>query len=195
MSRPSTGVDRRHERKIDLLAEVALFRGCGNRRLRKLARITTEVTARAGHVLCQEGKVGGQFFVVVAGDAASTIAGDDVAWIGAGGFFGEISLLDGGHDLATVTAMTDMHLLVFSRMEFVELLVEVPIVTRRLLEVVASRLRATEEALHARPSNARRTGNLRDGGPCSLINGDPFADSLDEADRLLVDLSARRRLS
>jgi CRP/FNR family cyclic AMP-dependent transcriptional regulator len=178
----------KHDRKMDLLTEVSLFRGCARRELRKLAKITTEVTAFAGRALCEEGKVGGQFVVVVDGDAAVTIAGDDVGWVGAGGFFGEVALLDGGPHVATVTAVTDMDLLVLSRTEFVELLAEVPVVTRRLLEVVARRLRASDDELHPNRWNARRTGNLRYGGTFSLIGGDPFAETLDVADGLFVEL-------
>ena len=52
-----------------------------------------------------------------------------------------MALLDGGPRIATVTAATDMELLVLSRREFLELIDQVPTVTRRLLEGLGARLR------------------------------------------------------
>jgi CRP-like cAMP-binding protein len=59
-----------------------------------------------------------------------------------------MALLDGGPRVATVTGATDMHLLVLSRTEFLELLAEAPTVTRRILEGVGARLRAADIQLH-----------------------------------------------
>ena len=82
-------------------------------------------------MLCQEGKSGNECFVVIEGEAAVTIGGDEVTTIGPGGFFGEMALLDGGPRVATVTATTDMRLLSLSRGEFTTLLADVPSVSRQ----------------------------------------------------------------
>ena len=139
----------RHYAEADNLARVTLFGGCSRKELRELASITTGVDIHPGQVLCQEGQVGMEFFVVVKGEATVTIAGDDVATIGPGEFFGEMALLDGGRRGATVTATTDMHVLVMSRHEFVMLLADVPTVSRRMLEALSSRLRTADMKLHA----------------------------------------------
>jgi CRP-like cAMP-binding protein len=138
----------KHDKKIQSLAQVTLFHGCGRHELQELAKITTEVDVTAGHRLCKQGDTGREFFVVVDGEATVNIAGDDVANIGPGGFFGEMALLDGGPRVATVTAASDMHLLVLSRSEFLELLAEAPTVTRNILEGVGARLRTADGQLH-----------------------------------------------
>jgi CRP/FNR family cyclic AMP-dependent transcriptional regulator len=139
----------RHNAEADDLAQVSLFGGCTRKELQKLASITTETGVPAGRVLCQEGEIGTEFFVVVDGKATVTIAGDYVATIGPGGFFGEMALLDGGRRGATVTAATDMRVLVLSRREFVILLADVPTVSRRMLEALSSRLRAADMQLRS----------------------------------------------
>ena len=46
--------------------------------------------------------------MIVEGTATVSIDGNEVASLGPGDFFGEISLLDGGPRTATVTADTDL---------------------------------------------------------------------------------------
>jgi CRP-like cAMP-binding protein len=64
--------------------------------------------------------------------------------LGPGSFFGEMSLLDQGPRSATVTAETDMQLLVLGSPEFSSLVAEIPSVARRIMRVLAERLRAAE---------------------------------------------------
>jgi CRP-like cAMP-binding protein len=144
-------VSLKHDSTIDHLAQVSLFRGCTRKELHKLWSITTPAHLPAGRVVCEEGQPGHEFFVVVDGQATVTIGGDQVNAIGPGGFFGEMALLDGGPRVATVTAATDMDVLVMSRREFVTLLADVPTVSRRMLEALGARLRTADRQLHPSP--------------------------------------------
>jgi RimJ/RimL family protein N-acetyltransferase len=133
--------------KIGRLAEIDLFQPCSPRQLHELASLTTELDAVKGTVLCREGEAGREWFVVRAGQATVSIDGDAVATIGPGGFFGELSLLDGEPRVATVTAATDVQLVVMSRQEFNELLARMPLVSRRILREIGGRLRAADARL------------------------------------------------
>ena len=63
-----------------------------------------------------------------------------------GSFFGEMALIDGGERTATVTATTDMQLLVLDRRDFNEMLeVAMPSVVPKLLAVVGARMRLLEQ--------------------------------------------------
>jgi CRP-like cAMP-binding protein len=64
--------------------------------------------------------------------------------INEGEIFGEIALLDGKERAADATAMTDCELLVIARHSFLPLL-ERPVMTRELLNVLCERLRRTSE--------------------------------------------------
>jgi CRP-like cAMP-binding protein len=132
--------------KIRLLSGVALFSQCAKHELRRIAALTDEVEVPKGKTLAREGDPGSEFFVVVKGTATATRRGRKVATIGVGSFFGELALLDQGPRAATVTADTDMQLLVLTSRAFSSLLNDVPSVARRILRAMAERLRAAENA-------------------------------------------------
>jgi CRP/FNR family transcriptional regulator, cyclic AMP receptor protein len=138
----------RHDRKLDHLAEIDLFHRCTRRQLHELSKLTTELDVDRGTVLCREGEIGRECFVVGRGEATVTIAGEHVATLGPGEFFGELALLDGERRVATVTAATDMGLVVLSRRDFETLLDTVPIVSRQILREVGHRLRVADAQLH-----------------------------------------------
>ena len=103
------------------------------------------VRSPAGTEVTREGEEGLEFFVAVEGDAIASVEGDEVGRIGAGGFFGEMALIDGGERVATVTATTAMRLLVLGRHEFNEMLeIAMPAVTPKLLAVVGARMRTID---------------------------------------------------
>ncbi len=84
---------------------------------------------------------------MVADGTARVTVGDGVAVadLGAGSFFGEMALLDGGDRLATVTAATELDLLVLHRDEFNEMLAfAMPTLAPKLLTVVGRRVRELE---------------------------------------------------
>ena len=141
---------KERDRRIETLAGVDLFAGCSKAELRELASITTEIDAEPGAVLCREGGVGRECYVVIDGEAAVTIDGDEIDVVGPGDFFGEMALLDGGPRVATVTASTAMRLLVLSHAEFIDVLTEVPAVARKILVAVGGRLRTAHAQLHPR---------------------------------------------
>jgi CRP/FNR family cyclic AMP-dependent transcriptional regulator len=131
--------------KIDLLRGVALFSTCSNRELARIASLADEVDVPAGKVLTREGEPGREFFVVVDGRARATLGSRTrVDPLGPGSSFGEMSLLDQGPRSATVEAETDMRLLVLDSRSFSALISEVPSVARKVLRVMAERLRVAE---------------------------------------------------
>jgi CRP/FNR family transcriptional regulator, cyclic AMP receptor protein len=135
---------RGRDAKLELLASVPLFRACSKRELRRIASLVDEVEVPRGKVLTRQGRPGWEFFVIADGEAKATMRGRGTAPLKPGSFFGEMSLLDGGPRSATVTAETDMRLLVLSSRSFSALIDEVPSVGRRVLQVMAERLREAE---------------------------------------------------
>lgn len=133
------------EHRIALLRGVWLFSACDEDEIERIAAMAEPRTVEAGTEVTREGDPGLEFFVVVAGDAIATVDGDEVGRIAAGGFFGEMALLDGGERVATVTAAGAMSLLVLGRHEFNEMLeIAMPSVAPKLLAVVGARMRTIE---------------------------------------------------
>ncbi|HSI82090.1 MAG TPA: cyclic nucleotide-binding domain-containing protein [Solirubrobacterales bacterium] len=132
--------------KVELLSSVPLFSACTKRELSRIAALCDKIEVPEGRVLTREGEAGWEFFVIVDGEAKASMRGRRGATLGPGSFFGEMSLLDHGTRTATVTAETDMELLVLNARDFSGLLLEAPTVSRRILEVLAQRLREAERA-------------------------------------------------
>ncbi len=129
---------------MELLGNVRLFSTCNKRELARIASLVEEVDAPKGKVLVRQGDQGRECFVIAEGKARATIRGKGSQLLGPGSFFGEMSLLDQGPRSATVTAETDMHLLVLGSREFSSLVDEVPTVALRMMRGLAERLRAAE---------------------------------------------------
>jgi CRP/FNR family transcriptional regulator, cyclic AMP receptor protein len=129
---------------IEMLGAVPLFSACTKEELRAIASLGTEVNVRAGAVLTTQGTPGSQFFLVINGEALCDVDGRTVAKFGAGDFFGEMALLTKAPRSATVTATSDMTLLVLSPAEFASLLDDSPRIALNMLERLADRIRVLE---------------------------------------------------
>jgi CRP/FNR family cyclic AMP-dependent transcriptional regulator len=137
----------RKDRKLDLLKKVSLFAPCGDKELRRIAHLVDSVEVDEGKVLTKEGDPGREFFVIADGKAKVTLKGKKLADdLGAGTFFGEMSLLDQGPRSATVTALTPMTLYVLDNRSFSTFLDEAPTVGRKIMKGLAQRLRNAEKA-------------------------------------------------
>jgi CRP/FNR family transcriptional regulator, cyclic AMP receptor protein len=135
---------RGRDAKLELLGNVRLFAVCNKRELARIASLVDEVEAPKGKVLVRQGDTGQECFVIAEGRARATMRGKGTAMLGPGSFFGEMSLLDQGPRSATITAETDMHLLVLGSREFSALINEVPTVAVRIMRGLAERLRDAE---------------------------------------------------
>jgi CRP-like cAMP-binding protein len=136
-----------HDTKRDLLSNVKLFAGCSDKELKEIESLLDEVRVRAGRQLISEGQVGTEAYVIVEGRATATLAGAEVGILGPGDAVGEMALLDPESPRsATVTADTDMDLLVLDPRAFSKLLAEHPQVTIQIAISLAQRLRAVEHA-------------------------------------------------
>ncbi len=133
------------DRKMELLRQVSLFSGCTRGELGRIASAVEEVDVAEGKVVTREGDMGHECFVIAEGRAKAMINGRKVSSLEAGSFFGEMSLLDGGRRSATVTAETDMHLLVMSSRGFSTVVEDIPTVARKAMKTMAQRLRAAEK--------------------------------------------------
>ena len=144
MARRAHGFRKGRDAKLELLGNVRLFSTCNKRELARIASLVDEVEAPKGKVLVRQGDTGEECFVIAEGKAKATMRGEGTAALGPGSFFGEMSLLDQGPRSATVTAETDMRLLVLGSREFSSLVNEVPTVAVRIMRGLAERLRAAE---------------------------------------------------
>ena len=127
---------------VAMLSSVPIFEGLSKKELNEIARAAKDVTHRQGHTLAREGEAGVGFFLILDGRASVKVGDRSVRPMGAGDFFGEISLIDGGPRTATVTAETDVRTLGITPWTFKRLIEQNPAIAAKMLKVMAGRLRA-----------------------------------------------------
>lgn len=121
------------------LKGVPFFSGMGKGELAAVARQTDEVDVPAGKVLAREGEFGDEFFVIDSGTAEVTKAGERIAELGPGDFFGEMALLEEDRRVATVTATSPMSLIVMTRSSFRSLHRSMPRLHETVSKAIADR--------------------------------------------------------
>lgn len=126
------------------LAAVPLFSTLAKRDLTQVAKAATQVDVPAGHTLVEQGTSGQEFFVILDGEAEVRRNGRRVATLGTGDHFGELALLDRGERSASVTAKTDMKVLVLRQQDFHGVVESLPGMGYKLLNAMALRLREAD---------------------------------------------------
>lgn len=126
--------------KVEALRAAPLFEGLSKKELTELARVTEDLHVAQGAVLCREGRLGREFFVIVEGTVEVTRDGAQVATRGAGEFFGEIALLTTTTRTATVRATTPLRCLILTRGDFRRVLDENRSIERKVTQALADRL-------------------------------------------------------
>ncbi|MDX6491053.1 MAG: family transcriptional regulator, cyclic receptor protein [Gaiellaceae bacterium] len=123
-----------------MLEGIGAFSGLSRRELEKLAGWTFQIELPEGEELLKEGRLAHEFFVIEDGAVEVRHDGERIAELGAGDFFGEIALLEGGTRTATVIATTPLRLIVMSAQEFRRMDQEFPAVADRVRSAVRARL-------------------------------------------------------
>lgn len=120
------GARRAYGRRVRLLSRVDLFAGASHEVLADVATLLNPRSVAAGDVVCEEGELGDEFFIVEAGTVGvfkqAGGAPRELARLGPGEFFGELALLGTSHRSATVRAVTDAELWTLSAAELQEIL-------------------------------------------------------------------------
>jgi CRP/FNR family transcriptional regulator, cyclic AMP receptor protein len=152
----------RKQQRVELMRNIWLFERCDRQELEALQRAATELEVPVGRTLTRQGDVGREFFIIVAGKAEVTRNGNQIAVLGPGSFFGEMSLLEKRPRTATVTTTEPTRVLVMNARSFDAVTASMPSVDRKMLAVLAGRLRDLEDRgdLADPESGARRARSM-----------------------------------
>jgi CRP-like cAMP-binding protein len=132
-----------HVTVAETLGQLALFADLSPSQLEAIAHSHEEDVFAAGERVLRRGLSGGNFYVILEGEAAVEIDGEERHRLARGDFFGEISALTGESPTADVVAATMLRCLVIPAEQLERLLLDRPQFMLRLLRMEARRLQAT----------------------------------------------------
>ena len=127
------------DHKTAIVAGVPIFAKLEPRSLEAVAALAKIVAVPAETVLVREGEPAESFYVIVDGTVRVERRGRFVRSMSAGGFLGEVALVEGTERTATATCATDCELLEFGSFEFGRVMATFPDVRARVEAAVARR--------------------------------------------------------
>jgi CRP/FNR family transcriptional regulator, cyclic AMP receptor protein len=126
--------------KVELLKKVPLFSKLSKKGLQDVAHIADQLDLPAGKEMATEGDRGREFFVLLKGEADVLKDGRHINTMREGDFFGEIALVTKMPRTATVTATSDVDVLVITERDFDMLMKTTPEIGRAVAEALAERV-------------------------------------------------------
>jgi CRP/FNR family transcriptional regulator, cyclic AMP receptor protein len=132
---------------LAMLSSVPLFDGLSKRELNTILNVAKEIEFEEGHAVVEEGATGVGFHLILEGEVAVLVGGRKRATLGAGNYFGEMSLIDGGPRSATVKTATPVRTLAITSWAFLPLIDKSPSIAKKMLQEMSKRLRALERSL------------------------------------------------
>lgn len=130
---------------VGALARLALFADLDRPQLERIAHTYDEEVFPAGQRVLRKGLSGAGLYVVLDGEAQVAIDGAELARLGRGEFFGEVSSLIGEAPTADVVALTPLRCLVVPGPEVERFLLTNPPVAVNMLKAEALRLASVLE--------------------------------------------------
>jgi CRP/FNR family transcriptional regulator, cyclic AMP receptor protein len=121
------------------LKTVGLFAGLSRHEIRHVSRVTDEVVVPAGTALIDEGTFAYEFLLIQAGTADVRRGGELLAQLGPGDFAGEIGVMQGARRNATVTASTELTVIVMTARDLRQIAKDMPSVAAQIDAAVAAR--------------------------------------------------------
>jgi PPM family protein phosphatase len=136
---------------LDTLKKIPLFAQLTYQQLVRIMNLTRIVPFTAGELLCREGEIGEELFVILRGEVALSSEGTVITTLEHGAHFGEMALIDATPRSATAEARTEGKLLLINREDFYEILrKEAPLAVKLLwafVQELSVRLRQTNADL------------------------------------------------
>jgi small-conductance mechanosensitive channel len=161
--------DRELARRLEAIGRVDLLSPLGEAERQRLAGAVHHAPFGRGEAMTREGEADDGLFMIVEGEASVQIgrggASLEVARLGAGQFFGEMSLMTGEKRAATVIATTDVVAYRLDKPAFEELVRSRPEIADTIAELLTERrlhLDAARDAADEAARSHRRASTKQD---------------------------------
>jgi CRP/FNR family cyclic AMP-dependent transcriptional regulator len=130
------------EELVDAIAGFGLFADLSSPQLEEVVHTFEERSYADGERVLRQGLTGSGFHVILEGEAAVIVDGEERARLARGEFFGEVSIFLGEAPIADIVATRPLRCLVLAGPQVEPFLIAHPRVMFRMLQAQARRLRA-----------------------------------------------------
>jgi CRP-like cAMP-binding protein len=127
------------------LGRLALFADLSPSQIEVIAHSHEEDVFGEGERVLRRGLSGGNFYIILEGEATVRVGDEELSRLGRGDYFGEISALTGDPPSADVVAITVLRCVVIPASQLERLLLERPQMMLRLLKMEARRVQGAVE--------------------------------------------------
>jgi len=139
---------------LKILKQVPFLKGLSGKDIKHILSIAQERRCKAGEMIFAKEDTGNQFFIVKTGrvkifTSVGTEKKKTFAFLKKGGVFGEMSLLGGKVRSASAQAVDPTELLVISRRNFKELILENADFTLKLMHTLVKRLNSANKMIES----------------------------------------------
>jgi len=138
-------------RKLEIIQQLSLFRYLTFTELLHLMNLAHAERFAQGTAIFTEGQEGESLFIILKGEVLIKKGENELSRLSDGAHFGEMALLEKGPRSATVTTQRDTVCLVIDRVDFYDLLRDLPNLAVKVLwsfvKVLSTRLRETTDEL------------------------------------------------
>lgn len=135
------------QEKLAWLEQVPLFKNCEREVVEQIADATGELGFEADQAIVKQGQVGNGLYIVVSGEVRIMAGSDELARLGPGQFFGELSVIDQQPRNATAYADGSTVCLALASWDLISLLERDSRLAMNLLRELAGRLRRADAQL------------------------------------------------
>lgn len=129
---------------VEHLHGVPWFAACTDDQLAEIARMAERLHVQEGEVILREGRLGRELYIILDGTVVVTRAGRTVNEWGPGDYFGELAAIDASPRSATVTATSDLDVLIVGPREL-EAMMEIPGFRNALFVGMSRRIREADD--------------------------------------------------
>jgi CRP/FNR family transcriptional regulator, cyclic AMP receptor protein len=153
-----TSVDR-----LLFVRGVPIFQELRDDFLVRLASVMEELSFPAKHTIFTQGQEGRSLYIVVSGQVRVHIGNQELAQLGPGTCFGEMSLFDAEPRSASVTSLAPSECLVLTQQQLYEAIEETPGIAVNIIRLLSRRIRELNQKLNAQTADrhAQESGDLR----------------------------------
>lgn len=139
-----TSVDR-----LLFVRGVPIFQELRDDFLVRLASVMEELSFPTKHAIFTQGQEGRALYIVVSGQVRVHIGDRDLAQLGPGTCFGEMSLFDAEPRSASVSTLASCECLVLTQQQLYEAIEETPGIAVNIIRLLSRRIRELNQKLNA----------------------------------------------